>query len=246
MAAPKALFSYKSGGAYSVEFTNLSTNGPTSYSWDFGDGGNSTDENPTHDYTRNGFFEVTLTVTNVDGSNSLTSPVGVNDARTVLSQSIYTLVNQYIPENITYNPAELTGLIQKWQLFIQPLVSHEVAVEDVFNEFAYEALENQLVAQLAAYDIIIQSANAYIASMGNGGTASSRAVKKITTGPTDVEWFPDTEAGNAYSSIFKAGGAFGEITKNLCSLAKRLNISLPEICSAKKTLVLPKITKTCS
>lgn len=245
MAIPNSLFSYKSGGGFQVIFTNLSTNGPTSYSWDFGDGGTSTDESPTHDYTRNGFFQVSLTVTNLDGSNTFTSPVGVNDSHTVLSQSVYTLVNQYIPENITYNQNELSGLIQKWQLFIQPLVKHEVLIEDVFNEFAYEALENQLIAQLAAYDIIIQSANAYIASMGNGGTTSSRAIKKITTGPTDVEWFPDTAAGNAFSNIFKGGGAFSEITKSICSLSRRLSIHLPDICEAKKITILPFIEKTC-
>jgi gliding motility-associated-like protein len=45
-----------------VQFTNLSTGG-TTYSWDFGDGGTSTQENPSYIYDSDGTFEVVLTVT---------------------------------------------------------------------------------------------------------------------------------------------------------------------------------------
>jgi len=47
----------------SFDFTNLSQNG-TSYSWSFGDGSISEEENPTHIYTINGAYNVSLTVTN--------------------------------------------------------------------------------------------------------------------------------------------------------------------------------------
>ncbi|MGB0998984.1 MAG: PKD domain-containing protein [Flavobacteriales bacterium] len=46
-----------------VEFFNLST-GALSYSWSFGDGNYSTEENPTHTYTQAGSHFVTLTVFN--------------------------------------------------------------------------------------------------------------------------------------------------------------------------------------
>ncbi|MGM0650930.1 MAG: C25 family cysteine peptidase, partial [Bacteroidota bacterium] len=46
-----------------VNFTDLSTNSPTSWSWDFGDGGTSTDENPAHEYTSAGTYTVELTAT---------------------------------------------------------------------------------------------------------------------------------------------------------------------------------------
>lgn len=245
MAKPEANFNHKAvPGGHEIGFINLSTNGPTSYSWVFGDGNISDEKNPTHNYGTNGFFNVTLTVANADGeSDPITFPVGVNSSGPVLSQSIYTLVKQYIPENITYSPAELKGLIEKWQLYIQPLVNHLIAPEDVFNEFAYTPLENTLVAQLAAYDIIIQGANAYISSISNGGTTSKRAIKKITTGPTDVEWFPDTEAGNAMKSIFTTGGAFEQIKQSICMLARRVSITLPIICPAHNVVVAPLIGK---
>lgn len=53
-----------------IDFTDLSTQSPTDWDWDFGDGGNSTLENPTHTYTANGIYTVTLTVTNAVGSGT--------------------------------------------------------------------------------------------------------------------------------------------------------------------------------
>lgn len=55
-----------------ISFTDLSTNSPTSWSWDFGDGGTSLSQNPTHFYDSIGVYSVTLTVTNNDGSDSIT------------------------------------------------------------------------------------------------------------------------------------------------------------------------------
>jgi PKD repeat protein len=52
-----------------VNFTDLTANSPTSWSWDFGDGGNSTSQNPSYQYNTPGTYTVTLTVTNVEGSD---------------------------------------------------------------------------------------------------------------------------------------------------------------------------------
>jgi len=54
-----------------VTFTDASTNTPTSWAWDFGDGSTATTQNATHMYTTAGTFTVNLTVTNAAGSNSL-------------------------------------------------------------------------------------------------------------------------------------------------------------------------------
>ena len=45
-----------------ISFTNKSTADHLSYSWDFGDGNTSTDENPTHAYVNEGTYQITLTV----------------------------------------------------------------------------------------------------------------------------------------------------------------------------------------
>ncbi len=56
----------------SVSFTDQSTNNPTSWSWDFGDGGTSTAQNPSHTYNNAGTYTVTLTATNDCGSDDET------------------------------------------------------------------------------------------------------------------------------------------------------------------------------
>ena len=55
-----------------VTFIDLSTNAPTSWLWDFGDGTNSTERNATHTYTTAGNYTVNLTATNDGGSDTAT------------------------------------------------------------------------------------------------------------------------------------------------------------------------------
>ena len=55
-----------------VAFTDASSGGATSWSWDFGDGGTSNGQNPSHTYTAAGTYGVRLTVANAAGSNTLT------------------------------------------------------------------------------------------------------------------------------------------------------------------------------
>lgn len=54
-----------------VTFQDMSTGSPTSWYWDFGNGNTSTLKNPTASYFTTGTYTVTLTATNVSGSNTL-------------------------------------------------------------------------------------------------------------------------------------------------------------------------------
>lgn len=69
-----------------VNFTDTSTNAPTSWSWTFGDGGTDTVQNPSYVYSTPGTYSVTLTASNGSGSNGMTqtnyitvtaAPVGI-------------------------------------------------------------------------------------------------------------------------------------------------------------------------
>lgn len=60
-------------------FTDTSSNIPTQWSWKFGDGNTSTDQNPTHKYANPGTYTVTLTVTTANGdTNTTTQTITVN------------------------------------------------------------------------------------------------------------------------------------------------------------------------
>ena len=54
-----------------VQFNDSSNGTVTSYAWDFGDGANSTEKNPVHTYTSYGIYNVSLTVTNTAGEDTI-------------------------------------------------------------------------------------------------------------------------------------------------------------------------------
>jgi len=57
-----------------IQFQNTSTNG-VSYVWKFGDGGQSNQASPSYNYTKGGFFDVSLVAINSNGcSDTLVSP----------------------------------------------------------------------------------------------------------------------------------------------------------------------------
>jgi PKD repeat protein len=69
---------------FTVTFENLSKDA-TSYSWDFGDGNTSTEENPTHTYAAEGVYEVVLTGTGATGTKEATKNVTISLNPTVLA-----------------------------------------------------------------------------------------------------------------------------------------------------------------
>ena len=60
-----------------VQFTDSSQNLPDSWSWDFGDGGSSTLQNPAYTYNAGGQFSAVLMATNAAGSSNFTSNISV-------------------------------------------------------------------------------------------------------------------------------------------------------------------------
>ena len=62
-----------------VSFKDTSTNAPSKWAWDFGDGSTSTSQKPTHTYDSPGDYTATLTVTNAAGSDTATNHVTVTD-----------------------------------------------------------------------------------------------------------------------------------------------------------------------
>jgi PKD repeat protein len=57
-----------------VAFQDLSQGGATSWAWDFGDGGTSTQQNPSHSYATAGVFAVSLSVRGPDGTDTMMKP----------------------------------------------------------------------------------------------------------------------------------------------------------------------------
>jgi PKD repeat protein len=71
--APTAAFSADatSGAApLEVGFTDLSSEEPSVWEWNFGDGGTSNLQNPVHTYDANGSYTVTLTARSASGADT--------------------------------------------------------------------------------------------------------------------------------------------------------------------------------
>lgn len=74
-----------------VDFTNTSTTtGTTTYSWNFGDGNSSTDENPQHTYATDGIYVACLTVVDSCGQNIACDSVIVNSCNSPVADYSYT------------------------------------------------------------------------------------------------------------------------------------------------------------
>lgn len=238
--------------------------------WVFGDGKTESHVGvvtASHLYENPGDYVVKVTITNNYGGENLskTNVIGVsNQVNTQLPGSIYELIDTYIPEDIfgKVSLKEKQQFIEKWQLYIQPLVNHEIPIEEFNNELYYEALENQLIMELAAYDYMVVQISLMVGATAesvkdSNSTSSSESesessessrgsgeVKRIQTGPTEVEFFNDTDSESKTSSnVIKAmqpGGVIDILKQNLCMLAERLSIYLP-ICRTVKKVVVPKV-----
>jgi PKD repeat protein len=73
----------------SIVFNDASTGSPSLWTWDFGDGESSNDQNPSHVYSNAGQFNVSLTASNSEGSDTQEqlSLITVNALPTVTIQS---------------------------------------------------------------------------------------------------------------------------------------------------------------
>lgn len=77
----------------------------TSYLWDFGDSGNASTQNPTHNYSSPGFYTIKLTASNTSCSHSVTKPSYITIEQLFDSDTILTLTSQDILGLAFVNPA---------------------------------------------------------------------------------------------------------------------------------------------
>lgn len=60
-----------------IQFSDASTNTPTTWTWNFGDGTQSSQQNPTHNFANAGWYVVSLTASNAAGVDSFVDSVEV-------------------------------------------------------------------------------------------------------------------------------------------------------------------------
>jgi PGF-pre-PGF domain-containing protein len=75
---PVPNFGADTSNGLTVQFTDASQNA-TRWNWDFGDGTNSTEQSPTHNYSKAGDYIVSLAVSNENGTNPISKIINVQE-----------------------------------------------------------------------------------------------------------------------------------------------------------------------
>lgn len=238
----------------------------SSFDWDFGDDKGeyfNIGRHPSHSYEAPGFYTVTVHVTNSSGLDITFSKniIVCNYGHTVLTDSIYNLIDHYIPEELSgkMSREDKDMYISKWQFYIGPLVNHIIPKDKYRDELWYEALENQLIMELAAWDFLnvrilnlLSSTSEYLSQITTTKESSDDLesvrgdkIKQITTGPTEVQYYDQladsvSSLWKNLSNAMKPGGMIDELRKNLCMLASRLEIYLP-FCTQIYNTTIPRV-----
>ena len=114
----QADFSYLSAGYLTAQFIDYSTGGSGQWSWNFGDGGTSTLQNPSHSYSNPGQYVVTLAygVPNTSCYDIKSMTVYINDSTGGGCNAAFYVVPDSLnnPPNTFYFVDQSTGNIATW------------------------------------------------------------------------------------------------------------------------------------
>lgn len=244
MAIPTANFTYLLDTLI-VDFTDLSIDNPTSWSWDFGDGNFSSLQNPSHTYLVPGPYTVTLIATNLDGS----SPIFQRSFE--VGAPSYMSVSQFIecdlPAGLTITPECQSTHTMKWQLWLQTLIDPHIPTPDVHDDSKWPNLVNALIAKLVIYDAFNKAAQGALVLLwdqtsGSSGGETKGEEKAIKTGPTEVEWH---SAASSIAALMKPGAGrqgeslFDAMRQQICDLSSRERIKLPMCPALAHSPVVP-------
>jgi PKD repeat protein len=238
MALPVSSYTFEQNGL-EVNFKDTSTGLPTSWEWDFGDGtAVDNTQNPAHTYGDPGVYNVSLKVTNAEGSNTFVY-TWVFRAEPGLSLTIAEMVKEQMGINLTYTNLYLDQVVKKWQLYLQNAA--EILDADVFNEAKWPSLYNAMISKLIVREAMINIISKAVSSAANTGKGG---LKKIETGPSSAEWY---EASTSISNMTRtsSGGTVKDVEDEVCDLAIRLEVRFHFCPKIRKTFIFQVAKKIC-
>lgn len=231
---PNADFTWTNPSGGLVTFTDATTNNPLDWAWDFGDGGTSTQQNPSHIYAANGKYNVCLTVSNVSGQDVFcdsvdvtnitagnNAPVAIRDSAQIVypnTATIDLLANDIDPDgdNIVYN------------IFFPPLngtVTHtgngviEYEANPGFrgiDSFFYKISDDGQPVKSDTGTVVIRVDGAPFANFSYASSGFSVVFQNLSSGEDSILWdFGDgvTASTNTATHIYLGG------TYNVCLTA---------------------------
>ena len=114
--ADQLYFCYSAGSPSVANFTNnttVTTN--NTYQWLFSDGGNSSSENPTHNFVNPGYFSVNLTATSSEGcSNSISKSNYIEVISFKVLHKVSDTIVCSVPNNVTFQGTNPSNVEYDW------------------------------------------------------------------------------------------------------------------------------------
>ena len=206
-----------------IQFSDLSTNAPTSWLWTFGDGITSTLQNPTHTYLTNGTYTVTLKATNSYGNNTktLTGYITINEpAGPAVTGASHCGSGTFSLSANTTNPVswyDSTGnIVSTSNPFVTPSLTHTTTyyVSD----------------QLLTNDSVGPVRNTSVGNSGGAIAANTYGLNfdVLKTGTLQSVYLYATAAGSITITIANSGGTvINTATVNVPAGGSRVTLNFP-------------------
>ncbi|MEP7169891.1 MAG: PKD domain-containing protein, partial [Bacteroidota bacterium] len=180
--------------SYTINITNQSQNG-TSYQWNFGDGSIiSTITNPSHIYSANGTYTVTLLVSNACSIDSLQQQVTINVPQAAIAA--FTINTQPCDLTVSFSNQSLNGTTWQWNfgdttISSQQNPSHTYTSAGIYNI-------SLIVSNSCSSDTLLQQVDLTLA-------VSPQSDFEFSTQPCDLTLSLINQSQNADSLLWNFG-----------------------------------------
>ncbi len=165
-------FSYSAAAGNVVSFSPAATGSGLSYSWDFGDGNTSTDQNPVHTYSNNGNYTVTLSVSNGSCSDQVSGTISSVQGSTGIQDIA-------VVESMTAQPNPAHDQLQLKVTAVQSADMALTVYDMIGNVVSDRQVRINIGANTIAQDVAPLAAGVYTVALHNGSSRStSRFVKE--------------------------------------------------------------------
>ncbi len=129
----------------SVDFINMSSNA-IQYLWDFGDGESSEMYEPTHSYSSNGVYDISLSVWSEAGCFD---SLRVNNALTIIQDCRILFPNGFIPNKNGpsggyYNPAQVIDNNEIFHPIYEDIVEFEIRIYNRWGELIFTSKDIEM------------------------------------------------------------------------------------------------------
>jgi hypothetical protein len=168
--------SYEAGDT--VTFTSTSSKADN-FKWDFGDGSTSTVEHPWHVFNSTGSFDVSLKVSNDDGSDETSSSVTIKDPTILAFEVVKDDTEETVPG---------CGII---------VFDNLADFQNIDNPVAIGYTDNTGYIEFYHAKAIVYYLYAIMEGTGGywmfGGNTNTIILNQINLYTVPVEWYPDTK-----------------------------------------------------